>query len=413
MSLTMTSNKDRLDQVRQRLQRARAQRSKAMEAVTLAQQTGDTQAEQAARSALDGAVIEIEQAQQLESVFLSQVAGVSGYQDRGFLDDPEAVSMLERLATTRQPVGRVELGAVMSVDEMCSMINTGAWGQPKMGASLVPDTAVGRRGPYTELGLIPQPRRRLSILDLIPTSPAVGNTIPYVIETGSFDTATETAESAVKPTGDVGLADGEAPIRTIAHFLKAPRQVLADVPGLEQAIRTRLVYGVMRRLENQVLAGDGTGQNLTGVLTTSGVASVAYAAGTPLADLSLQGIVDVINSNAEPDAAVMNATTLQSLLTPKASGSGEYMNIDSPFGTGPQNLSLWGIPVVTSSAMANNQVLFGSFGLGAHLWVREAANVILGLDSDDLTRNRVTLLGEGRFGVTINVPAYFALVHLA
>ena len=55
---------------------------------------------------------------------------------------------------------------------------------------------------------------------------------------------------------------------------------------------------------------------------------------------------------------------------------------------------------MVSTAMATNKVLFGAFGQGAHIWVREAPNVIVGYDSDDLTRNKITLLGEGRFAVT-------------
>ena len=136
------------------------------------------------------------------------------------------------------------------------------------------------------------------------------------------------------------------------------------------------------------MAGDGVGQNLHGILATTGIGSVPYAAGTALGDLALQGVVSILNSEGEPDACVMNATTLEGLLTPKASGSGEYLNIESPFGESVTTMSLWDVPVITSTLMPANQVLFGNFAQGCHVWIREAVSVIVGLDSDDLTRNR-------------------------
>jgi hypothetical protein len=46
--------------------------------------------------------------------------------------------------------------------------------------------------------------------------------------------------------------------------------------------------------------------------------------------------------------------------------------------------------------------------------VREAVQVIASdSDQDDFTRNRVTLLGEGRFAVAIWQPSAFAVVHVA
>ena len=63
--------------------------------------------------------------------------------------------------------------------------------------------------------------------------------------------------------------------------------------------------------------------------------------------------------------------------------------------------------------MASNKLLFGNFSQGCRLWIREAPNIIIGLDTDDLTKNKVTILGEGRFAVTVEVPTYFTVVNLA
>ena len=189
----------------------------------------------------------------------------------------------------------------MSTAEFIRTIESGDWKQPTLAASTVPDTTVGRRGDLDPVyGYVTQPRRRLSILDLVPKSEATGNSVPLITESGSFDTAVETTEGAAKAVGDIVGTDSEVPVRTIAHYVKAYRQILSDVPELEAIGRTRLIYGVLRRVESQLLAGNGTGQNILGIMNTSGIGSVAFAGGTPLADLALSGLVTELLSEAQP-----------------------------------------------------------------------------------------------------------------
>jgi HK97 family phage major capsid protein len=51
----------------------------------------------------------------------------------------------------------------------------------------------------------------------------------------------------------------DAPVRTIAHFIRASRQVLDDAAALQSYIDTRMRHGVRQRLEAQIIAGNGTG----------------------------------------------------------------------------------------------------------------------------------------------------------
>lgn len=137
--------------------------------------------------------------------------------------------------------------------------------------------------------------------------------------------------------------------RTIAHWVKALRQILADVAGLDAAIRSRLIYGVLRRVESQVLAGDGTGENLRGILATTGIGATTFDAGVPLAELPLAAMTDITVSNATPNAVVLNPTDWQTMVTAKAAGSGDYY-----YGAGPFNAqvpTVWGLPAVLTPVM--------------------------------------------------------------
>ena len=119
------------------------------------------------------------------------------------------------------------------------MVESGSWhARPHAAAGdvQVPDSA--RVGPY--YGVAPQLRRRLRLLDLIPTQPMEGRSFGYSQESGSMDTAAETGEGAVKPMAELDLDEAEVVAKTIAHWIKLKRQQLDDVPALATTVTQRL-----------------------------------------------------------------------------------------------------------------------------------------------------------------------------
>jgi HK97 family phage major capsid protein len=291
-------------------------------------------------------------------------------------------------------MGQVELGFLADRDTFAADI-TG--------------TANMRRGDY--IGVLPQLRRPLRILDLIPTGTMDQNTLPYTQESGSFATAVETAEGGLKPEAAVTFTDQTATAATIAHWTKARKQVLADFPALQSIIDGRLRYGVERRLQDQILAGDGAGENIRGILNTSGLGAVAFDAGELIADQVLRGLTLVLLSDAEANAIVMHPTDWMNALIAKAAGDGHYYS-GGPFSVTPA--VMWGVPLIASSAIPAGMALVGDFAIGVQLFIREGVNLLLSdSDQDDFIRNKVTLLAEMRAAVAVWRPAAFATVDLA
>jgi HK97 family phage major capsid protein len=314
----------------------------------------------------------------------------------------EGVSaQLERMASTKMPLGRVQLGEVASREALVA-----SFGTPF--AADVTGTPNMRRGDYA--GVVPQLRRRLRLLDLITKGTMDQNSLPYTQESGSFTTAAETPEGTLKPEAAITLTDTTADAKTVAHWIKNRKQVLADFPALQSIIEGRLQYGVELRLENQILAGDGTGENIRGILQTSGIGSVSFTTGALVADQALRGITTVFLADAEANAILMHPTDWQSALMVKASGSGEYLS-GGPFGVTPQQM--WGVPLLPSKAVTQGTALVGDFALGAQLFIREGVVVLLS-DSDgtDFTMNRVTILAEMRAALAVFRPAAFVSVAL-
>jgi hypothetical protein len=363
---------------------------------------------------------EIEALGQEESFLLAQMAGVTSPLRQGdFLSNTPMLAALEGLAHSSAPIGNMHLGLGMDVPELVQRLQSGEWGPRAMAGAMamaadgITSASDAMRSSGGVQRVLSAPRRRLRLLDLIPSAPHPGgSTFTYSQEVITSEAPAETAEGAIKPQSEYDWIDAEAKAVTIPHFTKLSRQTLADVPSLQRAVEGRLTYGVLKRVEDQIVGGAGAGENMRGILNTVGIAAVAFDAGTPVVELPLEGIVDVINSDAEPTAVVVNAADYWlKFATAKNAGDGAYVG-GGPFGSGYP--TLWGLPAIPSRAIASGKALVGDWTNGATLFVREGVNVRMSdSDQDDFVRNRVTLLGEGRFALVIWSPASFAEVDLA
>lgn len=123
-------------------------------------------------------------------------------------------------------------------------------------------------------GILERPRRRLTVRDLLSQGRMDGNTLEYVRETGFVNNAAPVAEGQLKPSSDLQFDLVNTSAKVIAHWMKASRQILSDFSQLSSIIDERLLYGLAYVEEQQLLNGDGTGQNLLGIVPQA----TAYAA---------------------------------------------------------------------------------------------------------------------------------------
>ena len=337
MTATLISNNQRLADTRERLQELRRRHVQARDVRDATKQALGSSSEpinpgsdsfrrlERAQSDLRQIETDVALVQEEERYVLAQLAGVDGsgsltYRENA-LRDPAVLENLASLAHSGMPFGSMNLGPVMSRDEFMIELERGK-NMAVAGSVTIPDTA--RQGPY--YGIVPQLRRPLNLLDVIPTGTMDNKSFDYTRESGNFDTALETVEAATKPQADVTLTDAQVVAKTIAHWTKMARQQISDVPSLTTVIEQRLVYGVQRRIENQVLNGDGTGENLTGVLHTSGIGAPASVTGDNDADTALNGVINVMQSFAQPNAIVLNPVDWSKMLKAKASTSGDRID---------------------------------------------------------------------------------------
>ncbi len=252
--------------------------------------------------------------------------------------------------------------------------------------------------------------RRLRIENLFPSAGMIGNAIPYMEETTTTDTVVEVEEAATKPEVTLGFTEKSSPAAVIAGFMPMTRQIMSDWPAVRGYVNGRLRYFVDRRTDLQLLNGDGSGANLTGVLNTSGIQTQAKG-GDPVPDAVYKAIVKVQSAVtgyfADPDAYVTHPADWQDVRLLRTA-DGIYI-WGSPADVGPNRI--WGLRVVVDTSIAENTGLVGSFAVGGMIFNRWGLTVrVADQHSTDFTANKVTVLAERRLALPIFRPAAFCTV---
>ena len=253
-------------------------------------------------------------------------------------------------------------------------------------------------------GIVELPQRRLTVRDLISSGRMDGNTLDYVREVAFNNGAAAVAEGAAKASSDLQLTSVQTSAKVIAHWMKASRQALEDVAQLRSVIDQRLLYGLAMVEENQLLNGDGTGQNLNGIIPQATAYAAPITLGSPTS-IDMIRLMALQAALAEYPATgiVMHPSDWAWVETLKDT-TGRYI-IGNPQGT--ISPTLWGLPVVATQAMSIDKVLVGAFKMGAQVFDRWDARVETGYVNDDFTRNLVTILAEERLALAVYRPAAF------
>lgn len=262
--------------------------------------------------------------------------------------------------------------------------------------------------PQRVQGIVAPPNQRLFIRDLLSWGRTTSNSIEYVKETGFTNSANVVSENpgSEKPESDITFDLESAPIATIAHWIRASKQVLADASMLQAYINGRLMYGLKLREEAQLLKGSGVGLNINGVYTQA----TAYA--NPGVNVQAETAIDrlriallqVTLAEYDADGIVLSPIDWTTIELTKTEDNA-YL-----FAT-PRGLAapgLWGRPVVATQSMDAGDFLVGAFSMGAQGWDREDANItVSNQDRDNFVKNMVTILCEERVGLTVFRPEAF------
>lgn len=254
-------------------------------------------------------------------------------------------------------------------------------------------------------GMIPGNFAPLTIRQVLSSIPVSTNMVNSLRELAWTNSAAEVSQGAAKPQSDITFEQYNVPITTVAHWIKISNQLLADAPAVVAYIETRLRDGLAQRIDAQLLNGNGTSPNLSG-LTDSGNFT-AYTASSD--DL----LVDAINrakyalwaTGNAPDTVIVNPAdwgTMERTREYNGGVAGSYLYGMPGVAAG---VNPFGVQVVMSNNMTPGKFLIGNLRGSTALYARSGAVVEMGYVNEDFTNNLITVRAEERLGLGVERPS--------
>lgn len=264
-----------------------------------------------------------------------------------------------------------------------------------------------------ESGITRIVRRNPFILELVNVGTISSNLWEWVQQANAEGAPAMTAEGAAKAQIDFELVLASAAVRKVTAYIKVSKEMLDDIPLMESEINQELSERINLTIDAQLLSGDGTGQNLTGILANATAFDAgSFATGqvnevvTPInADVLRVAINQISIALFQANYIVMNPSDVTAMDLAKGSDSHYIL---PPFSTNA-NTIVKGIPVIANTGVTEGEYLVGDFSK-AGVRFREGLSFDVGYENDDFTKNFVTILAEARLVQRVKSNHYPAFV---
>ena len=255
--------------------------------------------------------------------------------------------------------------------------------------------------------------RRTFLIDLLPSINVSTGSVEVVQDQSPLadlaNAATEVAEGSAKPQAGPTLAVVTEPIQTIAAWANITRQAAADSPQIQGYLDGRLRYSVKRRADAQVINGDGTSPNLSGLLDRTGInAYTAPGAGTEDTATSIRKAITLMEQDeAVPEIIVLNPADAELFDLTNYADAGLHA---VPNVAGPGARTAWGLTQVRSTAVASGTAVLIDPMAVAVLDRQQVTAYMTDSHASNFVSNILTLLLEARLGLAVFDPAGVASV---
>lgn len=260
-------------------------------------------------------------------------------------------------------------------------------------------------------GIIELPKRRLHVRELLQGGSMSNSNFVYVKEIAGEEGPEIVAEGGAKNQFDLDLQEVSVPARKIAGYVRITDEMLNDPLGMVTFLQSRLMELLLRAEDAQLLNGDGTPPNISGI-TDSGNFTAFNGAATIDVEQLVQAISQLEGYDREANGILIHPKDYYNILMNKAAeGAGTY-DLPSALGllTTVQNGQLYiaGIPVFRSTAMTTDKFIVGDWVMGANLITRLAPRVEFFFeDGTNVRENKVTVRVEERIAFPIYGDNYF------
>ena len=261
--------------------------------------------------------------------------------------------------------------------------------------------SVGTIGGVSDQGFVEDPKAILNIENLFAHAPIADNTFLYMPLTVAGN-AGFIAEGSAKPESTFSGTAKTGQVKTIATWTKVSEQLFADKSQLINILDNNLTHAVDVTVQNQLISGDGTGEKLSGISKVGNFTDYVTGSGTAAntVDLLRNVAFKMRGANIDNLTILINWTDWSALLGLKST-SNEYL-INGILD--PVKQTIYGIPVVLSSAIAAGKFAMGNFKMGGIVFDKTAMALEIDRTGDDFTKNLITIRAERRLGFAVVQP---------
>lgn len=261
--------------------------------------------------------------------------------------------------------------------------------------------SVGTIGGVSDQGFVEDPKAILNIENLFAHAPIADNTFLYMPLTVTGN-AGFIAEGSAKPETTFNVTAKTGQVKTIATWTKVSEQLFSDKSQLINILDNNLTHAVDVTVQNQLISGDGTAENLSGISKTGNYTDYVTSSGTATntVDLLRNVAFKMRGANIDNLTILLNWTDWSALLGLKSTTNEYLINgiLD------PVKQTIYGIPVVLSSAMTAGKFAMGNFKMGGIVFDKTAMALEIDRTGDDFTKNLITIRAERRLGFAVVQP---------
>lgn len=265
-------------------------------------------------------------------------------------------------------------------------------------------------------GIVLVEQQELTVADLLASGETENTTIRYMQEDTYTNAATALDEEGTYAEASWDLSEVDSPIKKIGVLARVTEEIFADSAAIQSYVNARLPFMVKEREELHLLSGTGLNNQITGLLSTTGIQTLAAASASSVLNAVHKAITKVrVVGRYQPTAILLNPYDWENIkLTQDANG--QYIAggpFYAPYGNGAYSnvMMLWGLPAVSTTNVSQGTALVGSFRLGAQLWRRKGLTIeTTNSDASDFANDRIAIKVSERLGLAVYRPKAFCTV---
>lgn len=222
----------------------------------------------------------------------------------------------------------------------------------------------------------------------------------YTTSTGATAAAT-VAEGGTKPESTPAWTAVSAPIRKIAHFVDVSKEALDDYSNFVQVVRDEMTAGLYNAENLQLISGNGTPPNLTGLLDTSGILTYLAPSGSEETAVSIRKAITLMqNAFVEPEVVILNPADAELFDLTNFADDGLHA-VMTVAEDGAK--SAWGLKIIVTTQIASGTALVANLTESTVVFLREPATIFVDPYSQS-DKNMVRFICEERIGLGVTRP---------